>query len=128
MEKTGRYNLLNSTFDGAIGMLAESKADAYIMPMDIHQIPEGVVNPSSLLHSLSYVADHLINKKRRSMQSLTSLADLLIPSFEFLLASLSGILMYLIAFYLFLWCLKRLCGKSKESNLQIKILAFFFSL
>ena len=109
-------------------MVAGSKADAYILPMDIHQIPEGVVSPSSLLLSISYVGDQLINKKQRSVQTLESLIDLLIPSFEFLVASLIGVLVYLIIYFLFSICSKRLSWKSKESNLQIKILAFFFSL
>ena len=86
------------------------------------------MQPSSLIASVNYIVLHQINEKKRATKSFASLAELLVPSLEFLAATMAGILVYLICLGLFSLCLAKLPGGSRESHLPIKILAFFFML
>lgn len=79
-DKTGSKNPFNNTYDGAIGLVASSTADAYIVnvkfqselftwavinterfsslinrPLDLHAVDEQAVVPSSLMHSANYI-------------------------------------------------------------------------
>ena len=61
-------------------------------------------------------------------QGFSSLVNLVVPPLQFLMAALAGLLLYLLALYLFSLCLRRWLNKLKGPSLQSKILGFFFLL
>ena len=84
------------------------------------------MEPSALLHAVGYITAQTIHEKKRSIQGFASLAELLIPPLEFLVAVSAGIMAHLVCLYLFTLCLQKLLQKPKGSHLQVKVLAFFF--
>lgn len=125
---TGTYDPSNQSYDGALGLMAASRADAYLMPLGFDVIPERFVEPSKPLAAVNYVSVQSIKEEKRSSGGFSSLLDLVVPPLEFLTATLSGVLMHLVCLCLFSLVLRKLFKRSKGTHLQIQILAFFFLL
>lgn len=66
-----------------------------------------------------------IVERSRSNQGFASLIDLVVPSFQLLIAAMSGVLIYLVCLYLLSVCTKKL---KRRPRLQMKILSFVFVL
>lgn len=125
-DRAGRRNPLNGSYDGAIGMIADGLADIYMRAMDM-STPSTVVDYSSVIGSLNFFSLQTINHKLAN-QDLVGLIIFLVPSFEFLTASLGCLLISLVFRHLFSSGLRIDFGQNRRRNLQTKVLAFFHLL
>ena len=140
-ESIGNFNSLNQSYDGAIGMLTESKGDALLRPMDYINVDHQFVDYTGVFSSLSYYSlQLLINKKlndQNDNNNLKNLINLLIPSFQLLSLFLAFTLLYLAVLCVFssfkisrtLKTFSLSCKKTlKSENFNFKILSLSYCL
>lgn len=115
-------------------MLADGLADTHFRVMEYGGIDEKFVRymnkpfMASSVSPLQLIRKVTNQKVDGSQSSLSSLFHFLIPSTEYLTFALSGCLIYWIVSRLFFWFKRPADQRPPSSNLQTKIVSFFFGL
>lgn len=129
-DREGSYNLQNKTFDGAVAMVAQSKADSYIRPTNYLDVGHRLIDYSDVVLSKSFNTMQLISEKKLSDQdekSLMSLLNFLVPSLGYLGLLFASLLLYIVAlFVLSSFKLSNLQRWRRINNFKSKILWLSF--
>ena len=132
-DKEGSYspneNPANKTYEGAVAMVMQSKADSYIRPINYFDADHRMIDYSDVVMSKSFNTLQLIEKKLSSQteKSLMGLLNFLLPSLGYLGLLFASLLLYFVALFLLSsFKLAKLRRLRRRQNFKFKILSFFF--
>lgn len=116
--KSGSYHPNNDSFDGAIKMLTDSKADLLAKPAEYY-IPERFVSFSNLLISLLFIPCQMVRRNaNKNDDTMEDFIIYLIPSFKLFMLFFISFALY----YSFLLISKKI--KLRKSTLKVMTISF----